>query len=428
MKQIIHYILAYIITAVILIICLLGAASIPNSAIDENIKKSAAFLTKDPQNFHYQLGTVPSSIRDQYADANLLNIAFYIDPSHPWDSIIWDRYCWDGVETANIGFREAVEGNLPANKEYLRYWHGSLMFIRPLLSVFDIQQIYILHYAVMAVLLLILTGILFRHHLTSELICLAVALAAVNLWFVPSCLEYYWMFLVMFVSSIVAVRMSLEKQYRELSYLFLITGIVAAFLDFLTVETITALIPLLLALRIQQRQKIKSNTLRFIIKNLTLWAVGFVGMWVMKWIIASVYLGESVVPYLREKTLFHLGVKSHMPIYVMILQGFCRNIYALAPISYGNWGAAVLVILIVAMVVIPVWKNQVQLKRNINRKYLFIYLMIAILPYIRYSMLPFHSWHHYFFTHRAQAVTILALGFCVLEIIEKRPEQGIKNS
>lgn len=428
MKQIIRYILAYIITAAILVICLLGAASIPKSVIDENIKKSAVFLTKDPQNFHYQLGTIPSSIRDQYADANLLNIAFYIDPSHPWDSIIWDRYCWDGMETTNIGFREAVEGNLPANKEYLRYWHGSLMLVRPLLTVFDIQQIYILHYIVMAVLLIILSGILIKHHLISELICLGIALAAVNIWFVPSCLEYYWMFLVMFVSSIIAVRMSLQKQYRKLPYLFLLTGIVAAFLDFLTVETITALIPLLLVLRIRQSQKMENNSFRFIIKNLALWAVGFVGMWVMKWIIASVYLGKSVVPYLRENTLLHLGVNRHMPIYVMILQGFYRNIIALAPISYGIWGAAVLLILIVLAVVVPVLNNQIRIKRIVNRKNLLVYLMIAILPYIRYCMLPFHSWHHYFFTHRAQAVTILALGFCVLEIIEKKLKQEIKNA
>ena len=74
----------------LLIGCLLAAASIPRSAIEKNASASAEFLAADPAVFHYQVEKAPASIRDQYADANLLNIAYYFDPGHPLKSIVWN--------------------------------------------------------------------------------------------------------------------------------------------------------------------------------------------------------------------------------------------------------------------------------------------------------------------------------------------------
>ena len=98
MRKISRYVCTYFITAMLLIGCLLAAASIPRSAIEKNASASAEFLVADPAVFHYQVEKAPSSIRDQYADANLLNIAYYFDPGHPLKSIVWDYYYWGFVE------------------------------------------------------------------------------------------------------------------------------------------------------------------------------------------------------------------------------------------------------------------------------------------------------------------------------------------
>lgn len=107
---------------------------------------------------------------------------------------------------------------------------------------------------ILIILLAALMYLLLENKYRMEIVALSIALVMVNVWFVPLCLEYYWMFLVMFLSSIVAVKFVATGKDAFLDYLFLITGIVAAFLDFLTIEIITALVPLLLVLSIRRRK------------------------------------------------------------------------------------------------------------------------------------------------------------------------------
>lgn len=239
MRKIFRYVCTYFITAIILIGCLLAAASIPKTVIEKNAAVSAEFLAVDPGVFHYQVENAPASIRDQYADANLLNIAYYFDPEHPLKSIVWDYYYWGDDLTANESFLEAVKENHPANKEYLRYWHGSLAIVRPLLVFLSVDQIYILHAVILTALFVVFLYLLLKNKYHMEAFSLIISLVIVNVWFVPLCLEYYWMFLVMFLSSVFAVKFATDGKYEYLSSLFPVTGIAAAFLDFLTVEIIT---------------------------------------------------------------------------------------------------------------------------------------------------------------------------------------------
>ena len=424
MRKISRYVCTYFITAMLLIGCLLAAASIPRSAIEKNAIASAEFLAADPAVFHYQVEKAPASIRDQYADANLLNIAYYFDPEHPLKSIVWDYYYLGDDLTANESFLKAVKENPPADKEYLRYWHGSLTIVRPLLVFLSVNQIYILHAVILIVLFTALMYVLLKNKYRMEAAALSIALVMVNVWFVPLCLEYYWMFLVMFLSSILAVKLAVDEQYESLDYLFLITGIVAAFLDFLTVEIITVLIPLLLVLSIRRWKGEFDGAWKATFRWLLLWGIGFVGMWVMKWVLAAVYTGQSVAPYLKDNTMLHLGLKSHISKLELIQRGWLKNFFALAPFEYGIYGSIVLVLFILYFIVIPVWKNKIRVKGRIDWNCVRLYLLIGALPYVRYMLLPTHTSHHYFFMHRAQTITVMALCFVVREVIEKNTEKA----
>ena len=418
MRKTLRYTGIFFITAFILCSCLMAAASIPKSVIEHNTASSAEFLAADPAVFHYQVENAPASIRDQYADANLLNIAYYFDSAHPLNSIVWDYYYWGEDLTANESFLEAVKENPAPNKEYLRYWHGSLAIVRPLLVFLRVDQIYLMHSAILIVLLAVLLYLLLKNKYRMEAAALTISLVIVNVWFVPLCLEYYWMFLVMFLGSIAAVGLAVNGKYEYLGSLFLITGIIAAFLDFLTVEIITALIPLLLILSIRRREGQADSAWKTTVKWLILWGIGFVGMWTSKWALAAVYTGQDIIPYLKDNTLLHLGLTSHISRPELILRGWLRNFFALAPFEYGIYGSIALFLFILFFIVIPVWKNKVRIRNKIDWNCVRLYLVIGAMPYIRYMLLPSHSSHHYFFMHRAQAVTVLALCFAVRELVE----------
>lgn len=90
--------------------------------------------------------------------------------------------------------------------------------------------------------------------------------------------------------------------------------------------------------------------------------------------------------------------------------------------EYGIYGSIVLVLFIMFFMVIPVWNNRVRVRSKIDWNCIRLYLVLGTLPYIRYLLLPTHTSHHYFFMHRAQAVTVLALCFVVREFVEKNPK------
>lgn len=47
------------------------------------------------------------------------------------------------------------------------------------------------------------------------------------------------------------------------------------------------------------------------------------------------------------------------------------------------------------------------------------FLMVAALPYLWYAAAANHSWVHYWFTYRGQLVTVVALGFAALSVIQR---------
>ena len=337
MKTILKYIFLFAVTATLLIgSFLLSVTLIPSSSIRQNLQRSAGELTEMDSPFYYVLKDVECSRIDQYADSILLCIAWYMDSKHPVDSVVWAKYYRGNkgpAATVNASFHKAVSTAPPppADEQYLRYWHGSLLLIRPLLLLFDLREIYILHGILLAGLLLWLSRILLKKNCLEEVIALWIALAAVNIWFVPRCLEFTWVFLLALVISIISVKMAWKGQYTHFGALFLITGIVAAFLDFFTTELLTLLIPLLLILRIRERKELLQENWKLIISCGLLWGIGYAGMWSLKWGLSALITGEDVTKYLKTNFQVHLGTMGNMSLLQLKVEALTRNISALFP-------------------------------------------------------------------------------------------------
>lgn len=80
------------------------------------------------------------TVSDNYADAILLNILWNIDSKQPVLTSLDTKYCDSGDYGVNWGLHQALNGK-KANCDYSRYWHGSVIFLRPLLLVTDVQGI-----------------------------------------------------------------------------------------------------------------------------------------------------------------------------------------------------------------------------------------------------------------------------------------------
>ena len=58
--------------------------------------------------------------------------------------------------------------------------------------------------------------------------------------------------------------------------------------------------------------------------------------------------------------------------------------------------------------------------KKFSMKMILLCLLLGMVPYLRYIVLENHSYIHYFFTYRAQLITVIALLYVTYEF-------GVKN-
>lgn len=147
------------------------------------------------------------------------------------------------------------------------------------------------------------------------------------------------------------------------------------------------------------------------------WLLGYCSMWSTKWVISSVVLHQNVMPLVQGHISKRLGGSVGLSLPEFLIEAIVRNIQRLAFYDYGIYGAMVVFIMVV-VTLIPIYRGKVKLRETINKSRISLYIILMLIPYIRFLILHNHSYGHYCFTYRAQAASILALCFIVFELIE----------
>lgn len=417
-KKGITYISVFFCTIAILMGLLVCAAMIPKSAIKENVQKSAEFLCEGKL-----FGTVVEGVNgskiDRYADSILLAIAYQYDEKEPLTSVMWSSYYYTKYQNENKNLFDAVTQDLPANQQYLRYWHGSNVIVRPLLLVFSLEQIYVINGIVIVILIAVLLGLLIKEKAWAPALGFAAGLVLTNSWYVPLSLEYTWSYILMLAAAIVCWKVVIRQKYAVLDIVFLAIGILTNFMDFLTTETMTVLVPLLLVVWVELNRN-KCGSVFGLVKNavkwMVLWGVGYVGMWLMKWGLASVVLQQNVMPYVTGHIAERVSGDVGLGLGQYIVATIGRNIGCLFPFEYGLFGRiAGLVFWFVFTYVICFYHKEQIIKGRI-----FCYIFISMIPFVRYLVLMNHSYLHAFFTYRALFATVFSLMLILDEVVEWR--------
>ena len=417
-KNCIKYISAFIIAEAVLLGLLVLSAMIPRSAIKQNVRESAEYLC-EKEVFYEIVEDVDSSKIDRYADSILLGIAYQYDSDKPLTSVMWSSYYNDRWRNENENLLHAVTNDCDANQQYMRYWHGSNAMVRPLLTFLNIKQIYILNGIIMAVLIIGLLIILIKNKLYVAAVGISLGLILTSFWFVPFSLEYFWTYFIMLLMSIIGTMLILKKKYNVLGVFFLISGIVTNYFDFLTTETLTLTIPLLLMICAEQKQNpdmSAKTAAKSAVKAALFWLAGYACMWVAKWLLASLVFSENVLPYVSEHIEERLGGDLGIGFFQYIFGSVKNNIKCIFPFEYGIVGLFGGMILII----LAIYTGYVYHGKNIDKKSVLLYLLIGLVPYIRYIVLHNHSYLHFFFTYRAQAATVLAIVMILGKVTERR--------
>ncbi len=403
---------------------------IPNEKILDNMLTSAESYI-DPDPFSFENGKKFNAVADNYADVILQNILWNIKSDDPFVSSLDTKY-FDGEEFGvNWGYYAALNGYQP-NADYTRYWHGSVVFIRPLMLFTTVKGVKFIGFSAAVLLALTVCGLLIKRKQYFAAGAFALSLICVQFYNIRLSLEYIPMFNVTLAACICFICLE-KKGDGVLTVLSVISGVSTAFFDFLTAETLSVLLPLLLVFIIREQEN-RSGQLRddliLTAKCGGCWAAAYAGTFLVKWTAASAVTGENkFVSALTSAEVRFGGTAEEMPLIKQIFMAPLANISTM----FGGERRVDSVRVIVGLLLTVLVFGGIYFlfrRRGVNKAITVICLILGLLPYLRFMVLSNHSYLHEFFTYRAQAVSVMALCAAVwfnLRFTENKAKQRAKQ-
>lgn len=401
--------LANILCAILLGTALLTAVQLlPIRNIQKNVQRSAVVFQTEGS--YPDLFSWCSSSLDNFTDALILltssddapdtalNRAMYgyngqIDDLNPTERLA--AHYIDGVEFTGHG-------------SYARYWHGYQVILRPLLEIFDYQQIRVLNGLVQLLLCLAVCWLMYRKkkaayavpYFIGYLMMMPLALAD-SLQFSPC---YY----IYTIGCLVLLCCNDVQRKKCAGFLFLNLGLAIAYFDFLTYPIATCGVPLLVYLMLTQSASFEEQ-IRQIVRCVFCWGIGYAGMWSSKWVLATWITGTNVLQSAQNAAAFRTS-HGYAGVHYTMISCIAQNlrIFIRTPALLLFLGFLVYVLL-----------KSASYKSRSSRTPL--YGFVALLPLVWYTALMNHSTIHSWFTSKACIVILLAIGFAFAEKSESHP-------
>lgn len=188
---------------------------------------------------------------------------------------------------------------------YARYWHGYLVFLKPLFSFMTLDGIYILNTIVLAALSLAVLYLLYKR---AGIYCIAYVVALLTMH--PENIAVSFQLSSIFYALNITLLLLLWKKNwtkEQILYIFVLDGILVAFFDFLTYPYVAVAIPLLVYYLLHRKNDVKNDFITMFMQGVS-FVFGYAGMWAMKWIYATLFTSENVIADAINSVLHRTGV------------------------------------------------------------------------------------------------------------------------
>lgn len=346
---------------------------------------------------------------DNYTDAVMIAEAIY-DPIAEGKSPLSQSvyvYRRANSDSASCDLADMLEG-MPMQWEipYTRYWHGFLVFLRPLLMVFS--------YADLRVLLCMLQMILFAVVLVTltrqNRMKLIIPFTTVILTIAPTGtvlgLQYFSSYVLMML-GILAVLYGDEWLSRDgrYGYFFLVQGMLTSYFDFLTYPLVTLFIPLLLVVHLHAHER---NPFRFFVGACILWGIGYMGFWAMKWIVGSVIVGDNLVYNAYHHARYQVSMADVVT--GNRLEAIAKNLQVVAKPAYVVLYAGAFAACMVQTV-----RRCCDLRRMFASGR-WVLGACALVPFVWWMIAVSHSVVHALFTYRLLSITVFSLMLWLISV------------
>ena len=293
---------------------------------------------------------------------------------------------------------------LEVDVAYARYWHGYLVWLRPLLLITDARGVFAVVAAVFWLLVAGLAWAMWRRKLKVELAALVITALPFTPWIIPQCLIFSLSWIIALIACIVilAIPAATSTPLRAAA-LMTATGCAVAFSELLATPLVAFTLPMIMLglARPQYRSCRKVAALAAV------WIVAYGLMWMAKWVFTAAATDYNIFADVWISAMRRTGGVNELQ---GTLAGLSRAASQYAPMLIG---AAVLVIALVGAVV-------ARHRRDAALRSGAWLLCVAAAQLVWMAALFNHTVLHYWFTYRALAPVTFALALYFLHLIFPR--------
>lgn len=329
-----------------------------------------------------------------------------LDNSTDW--LMLTNTSFDEMETSALKEAMSVHG-------YPRYWHGYLVFLRPLMLLMPYTSI---RYVNMFLLMFLLVqNMLCMAERIGKKYAYALLTALCLAYFVviPFSLQFSSVINIMLISNLVIVK----KKNVDITT-FLVIGMVTNFVDFLTAPLLTLGVPMITLLILKNTDTIWDKFKLFLF-SCTGWGVGYFGTWIAKWAIGSIVLKVNIF-----EDAFHQAVMRTQGIsedYLSVSRAIRQNLTAIIPPFVKNLPLWIILVLIVVFCIWLFVSIDIKLL-----KYHWSILLVCCFPFIWYVVFMEHSQIHSIFTYRELVMSVYGfLSFLFLVAKKNFNRRNVEN-
>lgn len=420
------------------LLLLVLANLLPSDRIKSHIADGVFVILQESAEFEYAEGYV-SAILDDYTDTVILSKTAW--PSeHPLaDAVNAPSYSWPGQSAEDMEIFGYINGNSLEEAQidtYPRYWHGYQVVLRPLFTLFGYADLRILNQMAQMSLLITVLYSMFRCGLSRYLVPFAAMILMWNPATTGVSLQYSPCYYISMITSLIILVATYrygkgktvqpdssshtERQRFLECLLFMMSGIVTSYLDFLTYPLATLGVPLVFLFLTGGMDDADCNDLenRVISSVITVvrlslcWSVGYIGMWAEKWIYGSLVTGTNIM----ADALGAVATRTASDNGTIEISRVGTILYLIKR-AFASWGAVVLIVVAVAIATIMSWRsnrnhdvNEIETTQEAaySNARIFALILIGLMPFVWYFLTANHSYIHPRLVYRSMGITIFA--------------------
>ena len=404
MKFLIKYIATLCISIIAGMLLLFMVYTLPVQNMKANVARSSDIFNYEGVYPQLSNGYKYTQL-DNYTDSIMLGAAIYDEPGDIVTKAV-NNYHVDSEQLSSVLALTNYANNVSVydyfSVPYGRYWHGYLVPLKFLLLFLDYSDIRILNFFLQNILLFIMIKLFCRNHLQQYIPAFLIMIFIINPMTTALSLQFSAVYYVSLLSGICLLRFAEKGKATEekINYLFLITGVMTSYVDFLTYPFVSCGILLVIYLIINKGYK-DAIGVKSLFQKLLLWGVGYGGMWGGKWLAGSILTQVNLFKDALEQALFRTSPDN--------VQGYGRLDAVIKNMSvFFKWPFLIAFLLGAGYFLFRLRKLTLRSLQQ-NMFVIFSFIVIAILPVVWIFIMANHSYEHYWFTYKEFAVSGFAL-------------------